>query len=216
MVVIIPLLNGSRNNYFDLKHALRSFDKWLNPDRIILVGGKPDWFKGEHIPHPDYFPVHKEKNIFDKLKAGADVVNGEFMFCNDDHFLLAPYQGLLHKGRMDYNVTTYSDHGSYRKTLENTMTYFNRDIEDYGIHYPMLMTTEGVNKIQADWRVQYGYEVKTMYCYTNHEYGKFHPDLKLNHIPKEINRLFFSTSDICDNSHKVLPLLFPDKSKFEV
>ena len=215
MVVLIPLLNESRNNYFELRYALRSFEKWLNPSSVLLVGGCPHWYKGDHIPHKDYYAPDKEKNIFDKLKAGAEVINGEFMFCNDDHFLLDRYQGLHHKGPMDYTVTTYRIDGSYRKTLNNTMDRFGDMIYDYGTHYPMKMNTNGVNRIKLDWTIQYGYEVKTSYCYTNHEFGIFFPDAKYNHIPKLIERPYFSTSDICDNMHKELPKLFYNKSKWE-
>ena len=216
MDVIIPLLNSSRDNYLELRYAIRSFQRWLNPDRVIIVGGKPSWFKGVHLQHEDYIAVFKERNIFDKLKLGAQHTTGDFYFCNDDHFLMAPYQGLHHKGYMYETKATKPLSGSYWQTLNNTQAALvGKSTLDYDTHYPILMNKDVLNSIDADWKVQYGYGVKTLYAYHQKERGEKHPDHKYNHIPSEIHSPYFSTSDICDNKAVMLPRLFPIKSNFE-
>ena len=214
MDIVIPLLNSSRDNYIELRHALRSFEKWLNPSRVILVGGKPSWYRGDHIGYDDYHPIFKERNIYDKLKRAAEV-SKEFYYCNDDHFLLAPYQGLHHKGYMYDNMETKPLGGSYWHTLNNTMAVLiGKSTLDYDTHCPILMNRDVLNSINVNWKVQYGYGVKTLYAYHQKDKGVQHTDYKYVHIPTDPKVPYFSTADICDNKN-YLATLFPYKSNFE-
>jgi hypothetical protein len=212
MDVLIPLINGK--GFYELRYALRSFEKWLNPERVLIVGGKPDWYTGEHLPHKDYEVMFKEKNIFDKTVAGAELLDGDFYFCNDDHFLLAPYQGLHHKGRMIDNLRIRNKNGSYGRMMQNTIDVFG-DVMNYDTHCPMVMNRGGLKAINLKWTVHHGYCFKTSYCASNNITGVFHEDHKFNTIPKTLNVPYFSTTESCNNL-SVLPRLFPTKSKYEI
>ncbi len=212
MDVVIPLIN--QRNFFELKYAIRSFERWFNPERVVLVGGKPDWFTGEHIPFPDYNPLFKEKNIHDKTKAGAKLLGSPFLFCNDDHFVLAPYWGLHHKGKMNDCLKQRNRNGTYGRMMVNTMDIFGEDIFNYDTHCPMMMDLAGIENIKLDWSIHNGYCFKTSYAYSNGLTGEFYEDGKYNTIPGEIKRLYFSTTESCNNLH-VLERIFPTKSKFE-
>lgn len=213
MDVLIPLING--RGFYELRYALRSFEAHFKPDRILIVGGKPDWYKGEHLPFKDYGPIFKEKNIFDKTVAGAELLSGDFYFCNDDHFVMAPYWGLHHKGKMADNLRSRNRNGSYGRMMQNTIDIFGDHINNYDTHCPMVMNKAGLDKIKLDWSIHFGYGFKTSYVYSNGLDGDFYDDGKFNTIPREIKRPYFSTTESCTNLN-YLQRLFPNKSKYEI
>lgn len=208
MTLIYPLLNSSLNNYYELKYSIRSICSVYTVTRVILVGGKPDWYTGEHIPFKDYGPIRKEENIFHKVRATG--VDG--MFCNDDHYLLAQLE-LHHKGSMHANYLVKKKNSSYARTLKNTLSVLGEDVNDYDTHCPMFVTAEGLSKLQDNWP-QWGFGFKTMYCYTNNLTGCYYPDAKYQVIPDVIDRPYFSIQDGCANINK-LEVLFTKKSIFE-
>lgn len=208
MNLIYPLLNTTRDNYRELKYSIRSICAQYEVSNVILVGGLPDWFHGEHIQHIDYGPTRKEENIFHKIKAAG--VDG--MFCNDDHFLLNKLS-LHHKGLMRETAKLRNPQSSYGRTLKNTLDCLGYDINDYDTHCPMMVTVEGLAKVKEDWPV-WGYGFKTMYAYANGLQGIPYPDCKLQHIPDKIDREWFSTHDGVTGFEKV-EKMFTEKSKFE-
>lgn len=220
MDCVIPLLNSSHNNYYELRYALRSFERWLNPDRVFLVGGKPNWYCGDHIQYKDFHPVSKESNIYQKLLAYLSQEDrGDFYFCNDDHFLMATYMGLLYKGYLKGTHDGKPYNGSYSRTLRNTMQMVGEDALDFDIHYPILLPAGFDWKISDDFMTMpFGVAVKTSFVYANgwQNDGILSDDHKLLHIPDDIIRYpYFSTHDRCDNLSR-LEDIFPDKSKWEL
>lgn len=208
MTLIYPLLNTSPNNYYELRYSIRSFCSVYPVTRVIIVGGLPYWFTGEHLPHKDYGPIRKEENIFHKVRAAG--VDG--MFCNDDHFILQPIE-LHHKGLMKDNLAKRVPNQSYSRTMKNTINLLGEGIADYDTHQPMFVTAEGLKEVQDNWP-QWGYCFKTMYCYANRLQGSFYPDAKYQHLPNKIERPYFSTQDGCTGLEK-LNSLFPNSSIFE-
>lgn len=211
MDVVIPLTKCRDN--FELRYALRSFDKWYSPDRVVLVGGCPEWFNGEHIEHDDYHALFKEKNIHDKVKKGAALLGGDFMMCNDDHFALAPYPGLHHKGKLKNTLKGRNLNGTYGRLLINTIEWFG-DVDNYDTHCPMVMNLAGILNIKVDWSIHNGFGFKTSYVYSNGLSGTYFEDAKYHTIPKTINRPYFSISESCSNLN-YLSKLFPTKCKWE-
>lgn len=211
MVAVIPLLNRSRNNYIELRYALRSFEKHLGVNSCILVGGLPEWYNGDRIPYPDANSMlTKERNIFDKLKAGAELVK-EFLFANDDHYVFTPYWGLHHKGLLSECAKV--KHGSYGRTLRNTIDAFG-DVENYDTHCPMIMTAEQVNNVRVNWGVPCGVGVKSSVVHSNGLKGSYYPDMKVRAIPDKIDRHYISTTEDVVNINE-LRKYFPHKSIFE-
>lgn len=219
MDAIIPLLNKSPNNFQELRYSLRSLDKWLNPDNVILVGGKPDWYTGTHIPHADVDSMYwKEKNICDKVLAGCAASSENFIYTNDDFFVFAPYWGMHHKGTVLSTMEKKSPAGSYYKLLENTVKLFGAGCLNYDTHCPIIMSRSGVKYMASklDWSVKFGYGFKTSFVYSMgmEDIGTYYPDAKYQFIPDVIDRPYISTEDSVRNLH-VLDKYFPHKSRFE-
>lgn len=206
--VIIPLKNN--NQYNQLRFALRSITKH-HPEitECILVGGKPAWYTGKHIPFKDYGPVFKEANIRDKVLAGCQGVD-QFLFANDDHILLAPLTKIFNKGLLLYCLSKRIGNGSYTRCLRNTFEHYG-DVDNVDIHCPMWMTGEGVKKTNFEWP-EFGIGFKTCYAVENQILSEYMEDCKTSTVP--VNREWFSLTDNFPLQN--LTQYFPERSIFEV
>jgi len=210
MILVIPLLNNS--NYEQLRFSLRSITKHHQIDRCIIIGGKPKWYTGDHIPHKDYDPFHKEHNIRDKVLTAASTITGEFMFANDDHILLSPLNKVYNKGTIKQELDKRIGNGTYTRCLRNTYERYG-DIPNVDTHCPMIMDSELIKRTAFEWPV-FGIGFKTCYCQENGIQSEYYDDCKVSTINKVRNRLWFSMTD--NFPVKDLFVHFPDKSIFEV
>lgn len=218
MIVMIPLLSKSENNYIELRYCLRGIEKHVKPDKVVIVGGLPGWAKNiEHIPFTDDKNIEwKERNIYNKICKAFQHYD-EFLFINDDHFLLSPFNYLHNKGNMFERKKTYAQFSSYGYTLQNTLNTFGNTINDFDTHCPIIYEKQKFERLkQLDWSKTFGYAIKTSYVYLNHlqHDGTFYEDSKfMLEIGNVKNRKYFSTGDNCN--FKMLPLIYPNKSKYE-
>lgn len=208
MQLVIPL--KSDNRYEQLRLALRSICTHHDITDCVVVGGKPKWYTGKHIPFKDYGPVQAGENIRDKTIAGAELVQGEFMFANDDHILLEPLTETYNKGLLSGCLAQRRGNGTYTRLLRNTLDHYG-DVPNIDTHCPMFMTTEGVQKTAFKWPL-FGLGFKTVYAQENNLSSVYEEDCKVREYPA--GRKWFSMVD----NFNLEPLykIFPVKSKFEV
>lgn len=95
MDVVYPYIkDGSHWNENELRHSLRSLDKYfLNIGEVFIVGHKPSWTKGVvHIECDDPYPDNKGANIINKLIVACkdDQISSDFLFMSDDQYMLVP------------------------------------------------------------------------------------------------------------------------------
>lgn len=203
---VIPLRNTSPNDYWELRHALRSLCQHAGITRCVLVGGKPSWYTGEHIPFPDYTADRKEENIRDKvLAAGVD----QFLYSNDDMFIRDPVTQVYNKGLLSQTIVSRGTMGSYTRLLKNTFARFG-DVPNVDNHYPMYMKLNGVDR--TEWP-QYGYGFKTTYAQLNGVESIYTPDEKVSDVAN-VGDGWFSTNDDTKNL-QMLAQLYPECSIFE-
>lgn len=242
MDIVIPILAATHNNYAELRFALRSFEKYMPHDDVVLIGAQPDWFNGKRafLFRDDPDPKYREANIFLKLQWYIRNHNdgGEFVYANDDHFLLTEWDGLPPyptKGTIGQAMASRSDLDPYKKTIRNTVNLLGHGALNYDVHAPMSMDPrlfkdrffekeEGLpNKIV--WKgKQWGYLFKTLYGQNFPHYAA--GDNKINEPTSAADTLtmvengvypFFSTSDKAFNMDMVdaLLTLFPNPSRYE-
>jgi len=206
MTVVIPLRNDG--NYSQLRFALRSITTH-HPEitDCILVGGKPDWYTGQHIPHKDYGPVFKEANIRDKVLASG--VRGRFLFANDDHILLTPIVSTWNKGLLSECLKNRIGNGSYTRCLRNTLEHYG-DVDNVDCHCPIWMDSEGVKRTNFEWP-EFGIGFKTCYAQENGVKSEYMEDCKVDKLP--VGRPWFSLTDAFNV--RQLFGLFPEKCIFE-
>jgi hypothetical protein len=234
--IVIPLGNGSRWNNTELRYALRSVDKYLTGyGEVLIIGEKPDWLHNVvHIPCPDYGDkiYDKEHNIYCKIiTACADErVTEDFLFMNDDHFLLQGYEAGIFPYYCHGWLSEYMTVTDYKHTVKNTnelLWPLGHDCPYFDIHCPILYNKEKFTwgLADADWTKPFGYCIKTVYCNSMEGMkATEYPDLKINEvltasqIHKQIaGRPWFSIGDRAREGGllRVLNDLYPHKSKYE-
>lgn len=231
--IVIPLGVGSRWNNTELRYALRSVEKHLiGYGEVFIVGEKPDWLRNVvHIPCRDYGDktYDKERNIDCKIIAACadDRVTDNFLFMNDDHFLLQDYQAgdfpyYCHGWLSEFMTVT-----DYKYTIGNMLQVYKEPMPYFDVHCPIIYNKYLFVDAMAnlDWSWRFGYCIKTAYC--NSIVGLKaieYPDLKINevftadHIRKQIcGRPWFSIGDRAREGGllRVLQDLYPHKSKYE-
>lgn len=233
MSIVIPLGRGSRNNDMELRYCLRSIEKYLlGYGDIFIVGEKPDWLQNViHIPCPDHGDktYNKERNIFCKIMAACgDIrVTDNFLFMNDDHYLLQEYKAAEFPFYYDGWLNDYKTVTDYKNTVRNTDDYFlGGKVLYYDIHCPVIYKKEAFAWCMpmADWSKPFGYCIKTIYCHINNNSGQIYPDLKLNEalpykaiMDQLAGRAWFSIGDKAFNGDikRMLQELYPFPSKYE-
>lgn len=235
--IVIPLGKGShwRNN--ELRYCLRSFEKYLsNIGDVIIVGELPDWITNvTHIEAKDNPDENfKERNIYEKIliACGYHGVSDDFLFANDDHILLSPFDINAFPYFFKEDLWEYAKRNlgneSYHRTLANTISYLvPRGIEprNFDTHVPIIYNKDKFLKLQQlNWDEIGGYAIKSMYCNLNGVGGVYNEDVKCGSMGQDKEWLqarigdkkYFSlTHYVASDMREILRELFPNKSKYE-
>lgn len=221
MLVVIPYIDYQGA---ELRYCLRGIEKFVEDPEVIIVGDKPTWIKNvHHLHYRDNMKLEfKERNIFEKIM----LVKDDFLFFNDDHFLLKPFSKHTYhySGKISQRIAAYDSGNYFRKALENTYSEFG-DIDNYFRHGPIFCRHEIMEMVALlDWTKPWGYCCKSIYCHVAGIKGTEYPDLKIRHAMSyhEIrsvthDREYFSTGNYSVNGNMIafLQETYPDKSKFE-
>lgn len=183
--VVYVLGKGSSWNDNELRFSLRSLEKNLiGYRRIYIIGEKPSWIKNIiHIPHPDEFPSGKNNdgNIIKKVLRACQVKNlsSDFLFINDDHFIMRPVHILdippYQKGDMTTFEQQYFDANFWRGRLwrtKNVLIKKGYSAYHYDCHTPILFNKKKFPEVisQFDYENNIGFTMKSLYG--NVVYGK--------------------------------------------
>lgn len=247
--ILIPLGTGSRHDNLELRYCLRSIEKHLKGvGNVFLVGEKPDWIQNViHIlakDNPNNW--NRARNIYDKIMAGINFselwdnchisgisdyekkeLSDNFLFMNDDHFLLQDYEAwefpYYHRGTI--RGMDYGNNGPQIKQMDNTERLFLQSINDFDIHCPIIYNKAKFKKSFPEKWPEHGYGIKSLYCAVNDIEGEEIDDLKFKEpLMKESiyqaleGRNWFSIGDKCLKSgamKEVLETIYPDKSRYE-
>lgn len=207
MQIVIPLLN--RGPYEQLRYAIRSMAIVYPNAEFILVGGKPKWYKGHHIEHPDYHQSKKEENIRDKVIAGSKGI-GNFLFANDDHIIKFPIKETYNKGKLSETIKGRNPSGSYTRLLINTIRHYG-DVNNVDTHCPMWMNCNLLKNTNFEWP-QFGIGFKTCYAQENKIETLYMTDCKVSKVPEL--RQWWSMTDDFDT--RQLSSIYQQPSKFEI
>lgn len=197
--VVYILGQGShwRNN--EIKYSIKSVRKYLKGFRDIYIIGENPYIIDDikHIRADDPYRYNKEANICHKIKIACEhpEISDDFLFMNDDHFLLheinvndiLPYckpDSDLYPG--EKNLTTYqiSRLNTWKALKDKGHTTYN-----YDIHTPIIYNKKNFLEAikQYPWdQDETGFLVKSMYGNTLNLGYHPYPDCKLK---TEMNRM---------------------------
>lgn len=232
MDIVIPFKH-SINGDEELRYTLRSMEVHLfGAEHVWIIGDAPKWlYKAENltiIPHLDLYPEEKfrDRNMVNKLLTARSIsdIPEVFLVGHDDNFILAPCDidiwPWYHCGS-DWKAS-----GDYAKTVTNTRELLGSRVNNYDVHAPHIMSKSRMEVLKdVNWKIEYGYCIKTLYCVRNNIDGEFCTDLKIRaqydlpEIERRITagRRFFSCHDMAftPGVRQWLKLRFPNPSKYE-
>lgn len=230
--VVFCLGNGSHWNDNELKYSLRSIEKHLKNYRDVYVIGNVPRFQYQNIKfiHIIEKSIYPAVNIFRKIETACmtDEISDEFLFFNDDHFLLSDFNATrlpyFYKG---YLVSQLSNPTDYAETVRNTIAILGDSAKDFDIHTPIIYDKQKFRELMVsfDWNKPHGYCIKSLYCNALGIKGVYETDGKFTK-PKNEDQLrkwvethkIFSIDDtaLTNLVKNRFQLLYPEKSKYEL
>jgi len=215
----------------ELRYSIRSAVKNLPHDKIWVVGGKPDWYTGNHIQVNQ--TRSKYVNARNNLKAvcSEEGISDSFILMNDDFYIINKVRSVpyMYSGTLDDKIENREgtfNGNSYTTLLRETLGYLSRKkkslILDYELHVPMVMEKkklEKILKLSGLWRSIYGnifdvggIKIRDVKVYT--KTNKFY------NSSYDINNLEYDYLSSDDSSFEmvkssVLEKRFPSKTVYE-
>ena len=238
MDVVYVLGKGSKWQDNELRYSLRSVEKFLKGyDQVVVVGERPSWLKNVvHIPFANARShVFKQQNIYDKIlqACNADFVSNDFLFFNDDFFLLQAIQAdaipYYYKGDLVGALAGRDAEDSYGLSMSHTIELL-KSLElptlNFDGHAPIIYNKELFKAALKDiwWSRHHGYVVKSLYCNLCRITGTYLKDCKITQpykmpelLEKIAGRSFFSCGDrgLQGDLKKYLEQTYPQKSTYE-
>lgn len=200
----------------ELRYAIRSIYKYFPIlSGVLLVGDRPTWYRGDHIPLAD-LKGQKERSMQLKVLQCEDAI---FLYSNDDYYALAPFGADL----PDYYDTTCRDMAE-RHTIASYKEMYNNcppDWHNLDVHTPMIMsrpqfivTYQAMGDVQTPIKTTYGRGLGSERIADCKIRGA-HDLAELDYNTRD--RPFFSTHDsaIDNNLIAFLDNLYPDASPYE-
>lgn len=154
----------------ELRYSIRSMVKNYPHDNIWVVGDKPSWYTGNHIPVKQ--SKTKYENAQNNLKAivQSDEISKRFVIVNDDFYVIRPVNRVYSfvSGPLENKLTHFRNvHPSSRYTRLIMITdkrikqILGKDFRamDYDIHVPMVYEKKKLEPLLCHrllWRSLYG------------------------------------------------------------
>lgn len=154
-------------NNEELRYSLRTIHNLKEVENVYVIGGKPNWYKGEYIPvNSSNKYQHAITNLHVLTKTHT--ISEEFILMNDDFFVIKPVdklltydEGLLLNKIIKYNK--FNPNSKYTNWLKNTHLFLKDRLKaeplSFELHIPMKMTKTGLAealKYNILWRSYYG------------------------------------------------------------
>lgn len=227
MDLVIPYKKVDADDV-SLRFAIRSAAVYLPTfSRLIIVGDKPTAIEPHRLISVTDRPEGrwKERNIFVKIATACmdDEVSEDFIFMNDDHFLLFEYKDIPY-----FYQTLFGGNTAYQHTVRNTWRVLGPGCKNFDVHYPMIINKQKFLSTVAklDWTVPFGYGLKSCYCQMNNIIGIHYTDTKVREPFTDYNKLvsylsiqnWFSIDDDALNDLMITMLnrLYRYPTKYEI
>ena len=158
MDIVYPLGPGSQWRNNELRYSLRSLKGHVAHHKVFVVGVKPDWYCGLHVPFKDE-PGRIVSNQVLKLEEMVHLpeLSEWFIWMNDDFF----FTGIWRDRTVYHRRCTPPRSGVYAQAYQNA-----RDLvgpgHDYELHYPVIYSKTRVRRILERTRLR-NFAFRTVY-----------------------------------------------------
>lgn len=218
----------SHGDTTELRYSLRSAEKFLDFDRVIIVGDMPDLLTNVyHISLGDIGNNH-HKNAAQKILAVAHNpdISDDFILMNDDFFLLKPHKPMPYYAlTLEHWFKIHPQLTWKREKMLKTMQLQGDDINVFEVHAPMILNKQKIKDLWMKYQLPQGALFRTLY---GNEYAedmvilpqdyKATDDISLRDILVLDIPPFFSTCDetiASPRGRQILEMLYPRPSKYE-
>lgn len=212
----------------ELRYSIRSVVKNTPCDSIWLIGGKPDWYKGNYVIVEDI--GNKFENIQNCYKVISQIgaISDKFVLMNDDFFIMKPIgeMPIFHGGKLIDKIDRYTvdkGHNKYTRILlqahKRLLKQGIKDPLDYDIHLPLV-----VEKAAIDYFIDQSLAPRSIYGNLYNIGGQEINDVKvystknmIDHSANITNDMpFMSTEDgSFEKVFNMLDSIFKEKTKYE-
>ena len=219
----------------ELRYSIRSAVANLPHDNVWVVGGKPDWYTGNHIKVVQNNTKYENARNNMRAIVDSEEISDNFILMNDDFFIIKPVKrfNTYHAGNINNKIEQLKaryGRSSYLDLLRNTVKFLRQHgistVLDYALHIPFKMNKEKLRPIldhKLSWRIAYGNLNNVGGRAVNVKKGST-KDVKvyvlhgeIRHTGKNtITETFLSSQD--ESFHVLLPLLqelFPNPTEYE-
>jgi hypothetical protein len=156
MKVFIPLGTGSKQNNFELRHLLRSIERF-DAEITVYCTEKPSWLTGVNCveferTYPcsllEQYGTRKYENYFDvlnKIYAYCTTHDGDFLYVTDDTLFLTDKFDCENIALCEEPKTAYKhrDGDRFGRTINVAVDLLKKDVVyNYQTHMPRLLNCE--------------------------------------------------------------------------
>jgi hypothetical protein len=153
----------------ELRYSLRSLHKNAPPGNVWVVGGKPDWYIGNHIPVTQNSSKYSNARKNLSMICQSNKISENIVLMNDDFYFIRKVRDIqyFHGGLLETRVDNYEimyPSGAYTRLLSSTFNHLaDKGIArplDYELHIPMPMEKDKLRVVLRNrkmlWRSGYG------------------------------------------------------------
>jgi hypothetical protein len=191
MTIAYILGDGSKHNNMELRLSLRSIEKHLRPERVIVCGHDPG-FLSDKVEYILNFPAKKENDAAWGIKENLLALCNHpdtpdtFTLLNDDYFILQPIKDFpyYHKGELRDAMERIGSGIFYGHLLATAVVLEKKKLptKHFDGHWPIVYDKQKLKKIieEQDWTVPLGPTIRSIYCNTLGIEGEYMEDCKAN------------------------------------
>lgn len=220
--IAIPFRLGPRQSV-ELRYCLRSFEAYLpmlGDGECFLLGDEaPDWYTGGLVITKEDHKLSNISKVIAKLHHFAVNYGGEeFVYANDDTFLLKPWTGMRF-----WNKRKTTPSGYWGVTVDRARFVLKQAgkefLHDYEMHVPLMLETKEVAELlgKTDYRAPIAF--RTLYCNYFPVPDMGIPDCKIMNFVKPTGSLAFMSTDDAfvhlPDLHKWWQEKYPNPSRWE-
>ena len=132
----------------ELRYSIRSVLQWHPTARVIVIGDRPDWYRGEfiHCPRIKRTSFHAFKDCYTKLLTAARELD-QFIWMMDDIYWIKPFpiemaatpKYVRHVSQQRYYAWLKKKKNAWAKTRARAYEFLlteNRPTYDFAAHLP--------------------------------------------------------------------------------